>query len=154
MMENNAPPTPNLRPHHALCALFFEGKGYDQTFIENMASFLSDPNRLVQISSNCDVLCQACPHFAAGICEDEDKASRFDQSVLELTLPLADTTRPIPLHRLCQVAHEAILKQGLLSAVCGECEWSALCQKKWTHKALNDYLLQPAASVETILTSP
>ena len=27
-----------LRPHHGLCIAFFEGKGYNQKFVENMTN--------------------------------------------------------------------------------------------------------------------
>ena len=35
-----------MRPHHALCALFFEGKGYSPAFIENMTALLANPNQI------------------------------------------------------------------------------------------------------------
>lgn len=140
-------PTP-FRPHHALCVLFFEGQGYSQAFIQNMADFLGNPDQTVQISANCDILCQACPNNQGGQCLTENKASVFDERVLELIRPLLNTANPIPLRRLCQAAHSAILQTGKLNEVCGECEWAVLCQGKWERGDFNAFLLHGNASAE------
>ena len=150
LIEDNQPPNSvtSLRLHHALCSLFFEGKGYSQAFIENITAFLAQPNQLVQLTTGCDTLCQACPHNRDGICDDEAKVSLFDQRTLNLTGTDFETDQPIPLHDLCQRACVAILQQGLLAEVCGECEWAALCQEKWQQGDFNRQLL-PSNSADS-----
>jgi hypothetical protein len=143
MTEINVTTTPaTLRPHHALCVLFFEGKGYSQAFIENMTAFLADPNRKCQITAGCDILCRACPNNSDGYCRDEVKVSLFDQRTLSHTSAIFQANQPIPLYELCQSAFDAILQQGLLVEVCGECEWAALCQEKWQRGDFNRQMLQ------------
>ena len=150
LIEANQPPNSvtSLRLHHALCALFFEGKGYSQAFLESMTAFLAQPNQLVQLTTGCDTLCQACPHNRDEICDDEAKVSLFDQRTLNLTGTDFETDQPIPLHDLCQRACVAILQQGLLAEVCGECEWAALCQEKWQQGDFNRQLL-PSNSADS-----
>jgi hypothetical protein len=135
-------PLPTLRPHHALCVLFFEGKGYSQAFIENMTTFMADPNRMLYLTMECDTLCQACPHNQNGFCEDEAKVTLFDQRALSQTGSLIDSDQPILLSSLCQGVYDAILQEDLLAKVCGECEWAELCQEKWQHGEFNRQLLQ------------
>lgn len=130
-----------LRPHHALCVLFFEGKGYSQAFIENMAESLAKPSQLVQITDGCDTLCQACPHNHDGLCRDEAKVSLFDQRILSMVGEFPQAHQPIPLNELCQSICDSILKRELLAEVCGECEWAALCQDKWQRGDFNRQLL-------------
>lgn len=143
MEETNLqPPSLTLRPHHALCLLFFEGKGYSQAFVENMWAVVGDPNQVVQITSGCDTLCQACPHNQYGVCDDEAKVTAFDQRVLAHIGSLKDAEEPIALTDLCQKVHDAILQRGLLAEVCGECEWAALCQGKWQRGDFNRFLLE------------
>ncbi len=143
LMEANQPtdPVTSLRPHHALCVLFFEGKGYSQEFVENMTAFVSEPNIMLQLTTRCDTLCQACPHNQNGYCEDEAKVSLFDQRTLDLAGAGLETDQPIPLRKLCQQVYDAILQQGFLAEVCGECEWAALCQGKWLRSEFNRQLL-------------
>ena len=144
MMEETRLPTPlaAMRPHHALCALFFEGKGYSQAFIDNMTNLLADSSQMLQITTGCDALCQACPNNVNGQCKDEAKVSLFDQRALKLTGKLFQADQPIPLYALCQGVFDAILQQGLLAEVCGECEWAPLCQGKWQQGDFNPQLLQ------------
>ncbi len=143
MEETNLSTSPAIfRPHHALCLLFFEGKGYSQVFVENMAAFLADPSQLVQIANGCDILCQACPHNQAGFCDDEVKVSLFDRRTLSLTGAMVNADHPLPLSQLCQSVYDTILQQGLLAEVCGDCEWAPLCQGKWQQGNFNRFLLQ------------
>jgi hypothetical protein len=97
-MEENTPSSPlaTLRPHHALCALFFEGKGYSQTFVDNMTTFLADSSQMLQITAGCDTLCMACPNNFNGLCSDAAKVSLFDQRTVNLTGARSRLNRPCP----------------------------------------------------------
>ena len=142
-MEENTPSSPlaNLRPHHALCALFFEGKGYSQTFVDNMTTFLADSSQMLQITSGCDTLCMACPNNHYGQCNHDAKVALFDQRTLSYTGAIFQANQPIPLYELCQSVFDNILQQGFLAEVCGECEWAKLCQGKWQKRDLNRSML-------------
>ena len=132
-----------LRPHHALCVLFFEGKGYSPAFIENMTAILAEPSQMVHITMGCDSLCRDCPHNQDGICDDEVKVAQFDQQVLDLSGEIFQDEQAKFLSELCQSVYDTILRQGLLAEVCGECEWAVLCQGRWQQGEFNHFLLQP-----------
>ena len=53
-----------LRPHHALCAQFFVGKGYSAQFVEHMKRVLSELDRGadVTLTDGCDAICAGCPN--------------------------------------------------------------------------------------------
>lgn len=138
-----------LRPHHALCALFFEGKGYSLAFVENMTAFLAEPKQMLRITMGSDILCQECPHNLDGICDDEEKVERFDQRTVALCADAFKTDQPQSLSNLCLSVYENILQQGRLAEVCGECEWAPLCQDKWQRGTCNQFLLksEPADSL-------
>ena len=138
-----------LRPHHALCVLFFEGKGYSPAFIENMTAILAEPSQMVHITMGCDSLCRDCPHNQDGICDDEVKVAQFDQQVLDLSGEIFQDEQAKFLSELCQSVYDTILRQGRLAEVCGECEWAPLCQDKWQRGTCNQFLLksEPADSL-------
>ena len=48
-----------LRPHHALCVRFFEGKGYSEDFTKNMYSVIEKLNNdpVIKIVFGYDDLC-------------------------------------------------------------------------------------------------
>lgn len=138
-----------MRPHHALCALFFEGKGYSPAFIENMTAILAEPSQMVHITMGCDSLCRDCPHNQDGICDDEVKVAQFDQQVLDLSGEIFQDEQAKFLSEFCQSVYDTILRQGRLAEVCGECEWAPLCQDKWQRGTCNQFLLksEPADSL-------
>ena len=138
-----------MRPHHALCVLFFEGKGYSPAFIENMTAILAEPSQMVHITMGCDSLCRDCPHNQDGICDDEVKVAQFDQQVLDLSGEIFQDEQAKFLSEFCQSVYDTILRQGRLAEVCGECEWAPLCQDKWQRGTCNQFLLksEPADSL-------
>ena len=117
-----------LRPHHALCAGFFRGKGYSAAFADNMTAVLealraSDP--LLTLRASADPICAACPHSLGGVCRSAEKTARYDAAALLLTgLRPGDTLRWSELRRRVE---ENILAPNRLGEVCGDCQWYALC---------------------------
>ena len=124
-----------LRPHHALCIGFFEGKGYSRAFTENMAAVierLGQEGALVKLTCSADVICSACPNNVNERCTTADKVNRFDRTVLEICeLTEGDTLPPSELFAL---AKERIADSGRLGEVCGGCCWEDICKNK-TYKA-------------------
>ena len=121
-----------LRPHHGLCAQFFEGKGYSEGFVENMAAVLEtlggDPSRPVRLCCEADVICARCPHNRQGCCESGQKVLDYDAEVLRLcSLRAGDT---LSWGEYCARVEERVIRPGRLRQVCRDCEWLAICEGK------------------------
>lgn len=120
-----------LRPHHGLCIGFFEGKGYSEAFVRHMTEVIArlaaeDPE--ITLVTHCDVLCDACPHNQGGVCESDEKVSRYDNAVLQYCgLTAGDTLRwsAFRTRVTAQILHEK-----KLGAVCGDCMWQSICAAK------------------------
>jgi hypothetical protein len=134
-MENR-PLMPILfRPHHFLCALCFEGKGYSPAFIANFSRILEQlqdrPNTSIQITSHTDSICAPCPHRSGTTCASETKINRLDQAHaaalrMETTSALTweEAKNRIKSHLTLETFHH----------ICDSCEWKSLgiCEKVLT----------------------
>lgn len=73
-----------FRPHHFLCALGFQGKGYSEDFTANMAGIvdrLRGPgggDLLLQVTYQADAICGPCPHKRGLGCEKSAKITALD----------------------------------------------------------------------------
>lgn len=86
-----------FRPHHFLCTVGFQGRGYSPQFVENfqrIADLLrgqGGDDVVVQITPETDSLCAACPHQDGKKCgSDEAKIRSLDarhKQVLSLEEP-------------------------------------------------------------------
>ncbi len=60
-------------PHHFLCAMNFQGKGYSEAFINNFQKILdqlkSNPDQEIIITNRTDSICNACPHKKENQCK-------------------------------------------------------------------------------------
>ncbi len=55
----------SIRPHHLLCLQFFEGKGYSDDFVRQMAEIhrtLNKENPQINIVEGVDDICKKCPN--------------------------------------------------------------------------------------------
>ncbi|MCM1506806.1 MAG: DUF1284 domain-containing protein [Ruminococcus flavefaciens] len=113
-----------LRPHHALCIGFFEGKGYSREFTENMTEIielLNGENPETEITTDSDIICRCCP------CTDcHEKALSYDMKVIEIC-GLSDKIKWEDLRHRVQ---KNIIKSGRLKEICGDCQWFYICEKK------------------------
>lgn len=120
-----------LRPHHALCLHFFEGRGYSDGFVENMTkikALLEESDPELMLVCECDEICAGCPHSSCGCCECDEKVSRYDSAVLRL-LSLRDR-EVLRYSRLSSAAYDRIISPGRLGEVCSGCQWESLCAGK------------------------
>lgn len=121
-----------LRPHHGMCFLFYEGKGYSEEFTDHMGRVIrvlsENPERSVRLTASADVVCEHCPNNAEGVCETAKKVRRYDEAVLNAcrlqdgdVLPYADFSA---------LVQTMILDAGLRRSICGDCEWDGICAKR------------------------
>ena len=120
-----------LRPHHALCAQFFVGKGYSESFVAHMRGILTalnHPDAAVTLTSTCDCICAGCPNNRNGVCETDAKVRAIDRRAIEaMGLSFGDT---LLWRDLCELAKLRILAPKRLNSVCGDCEWIDICQDR------------------------
>jgi uncharacterized protein len=77
--------TLKYRPHHFMCTLGFEGKGYSPSFVENFQA-IADRLRgqggddvVLRVTDQTDSICAACPHVQGLLCgSDEDYIQALD----------------------------------------------------------------------------
>lgn len=119
-----------IRPHHALCAQFFKGKGYSEQFVEHMYAILSELERgtAVTVTDGCDAICAGCPNNRNGVCETDEKVCAIDaRAIAEMGLSFGDT---LPWRELSALAGDRIIRSGKLKDVCRDCEWFGICGGK------------------------
>ena len=72
----------SFRPHHFLCTLGFQGKGYSPDFIENYEKIVTalhtNEELSIEVVSSGDSICRACPHKGDGGCDREEKIQGLD----------------------------------------------------------------------------
>ena len=121
-----------LRPHHLLCTQCFSGKGYGESFVENMTAIVaqlrSDSPVLVDIISSTDDICQACPRMlAVDCCSTNDKVKKMDAKVREYF----DIQEKSYLYNEVVKTINNKMTPAILADICGNCEWYpfGMCQK-------------------------
>jgi len=117
-----------LRPHHGLCLLFFEGKGYSAKFTENMSCVKTALHDGVSIElvMHSDDICACCPNRFGDKCKSSTKVSAYDARVTEA----CDLTPNMVFSytKLEEAIINNVLKKDLLPSVCGDCEWFSICE--------------------------
>jgi len=71
-----------LRPHHFLCTIGFQGKGYSLDFIENYTKIveqLNDDTEIIVLEQT-DSICAPCPHKREKLCEIQEKIDALDKA--------------------------------------------------------------------------
>ena len=83
---------------------------------------------LVRLTDQADEICRACPNNLCGQCESAEKVRRYDRAVLSLCgLTPGDV---LPYRELAERVLGNILIPGRREDICGDCQWTDLCQYK------------------------
>ena len=124
------PPRPlRYRPHHFLCSLGFQGKGYSDAFTDNMARSVmgrlrapAGASEVIEVAAATDDICAPCPKRRGTLCESQPKIDALDSAH-------ARTLGLVPGQRLtwgeAQDRIRAHVPPGSLSKLCAGCEWEA-----------------------------
>ncbi|TMV55797.1 DUF1284 domain-containing protein [Thioclava sp. BHET1] len=116
-----------FRPHHFLCAIGFQGKGYSDDFLANMHAIVTDRLRapgggdvVIEVAHLADDICAPCPSRRGAFCTRQDKIDRLDRAH-------AAALRLSPGERLswaeAQARIRAHVAPGDLAQVCAGCQW-------------------------------
>ncbi len=121
------PTTIKFRPHHFLCALCFQGKGYSSAFVANFSAIMQQLNdaeidTAIEVVNYTDAICSPCPHAQGKLCETQEKITVLDQAHAEaLAVKSGDILN-------WDEAKERIKKNITLEkfdTICQGCEWKA-----------------------------
>lgn len=118
-----------LRAHHGMCFKFFQGKGYSEGFVGNMASmkeYLEKDNPIVRVVDKDDVVCRHCPNLTEKGCISYGKVENYDRGVLKALSVEPGTT--LRYSEFSSSVAEKIINAGLREKICGDCQWNELCK--------------------------
>ena len=121
---------PKLRGHHLICLHFFNGEGYDETFVKNLEHVLRQANEEeIIVASGADDVCAACLHLKQNKCEytkhSDEEVREMDKKALEL-LGLSESEMvcwDLLRSRVGEVFSE------WYQVYCLECDWRGVCEK-------------------------
>ncbi|MGO4855142.1 DUF1284 domain-containing protein [Phaeovulum sp. W22_SRMD_FR3] len=128
MATSPAPGPLRYRPHHFLCSLGFEGKGYSPEFTANMTAIVmgrlraaGGPEVEIEVTTTADDICTPCPARIGQGCESQGKIEKLDRAhAAALGLTAGDRLRwGAALDRM------RALPEGILSEICAPCQWLA-----------------------------
>lgn len=113
-----------------MCALGYQGKGYNEAFTRNMTAIIVDKLRapgggrhLITVTTLSDSFCAPCPHKRGSTCENAEKIDRLDvRHGTALKLRHGDQIT-------WSQAKSRILENispGSLNEVCKGCQWLTL----------------------------
>lgn len=123
-----------LRPHHFLCTIAYEGKGYSKAFVKNYdriaAKLKESPDTKVRVSFGLDMICSHCPHKNVSLhnCRDQQTIDKIDYahaSILGLhegeILSFKEAKKKIKKHMSVELFQKA----------CKPCEWQkfGMCER-------------------------
>ncbi len=118
-----------FRPHHFLCALGFQGKGYSPKFVENFGEITAQLNSThgdqtpIDVVAQTDDICQPCPHRRNLSCETQDKIDKLDQAhASALNIKTGDV---LTWQKAKQLIKENINVSNF-QTLCAPCEWQKL----------------------------
>ena len=119
-----------LRPHHALCLSFFEGKGYSNEFVENMRVLYASLKKeeLIEITFGKDAICRKCPNMKDDLCTFQNKVKRYDKKVAKACG--FKEGQALSYGEFLQTAYEQIISKGQLVSICSDCSWFEICKAK------------------------
>lgn len=119
-----------FRAHHGMCLAFFEGRGYSDAFTAHMQTVLDgmDADPLLELVTRGDVVCGCCPNLHDGVCVTAQKVLEYDRQVLALCGVKAGTV--LPWSEFSRLVSRHILSPGKREAICGNCEWNAICKAR------------------------
>lgn len=129
---------PYLRGHHLICLHFFDGEGYDPSFVRNLRSVIETVNEeLVSVCRGADDVCGSCPHLKDTQCRYSDTADKEIKDMDEAAL------------RLLNLAPDAVVGWDIIrdrlqdvfnmwyAKYCKGCEWKRACEQNELYRQLS-----------------
>lgn len=121
-----------LRGHHLLCIQGFQNKGYNKSFIDNMASLISFLNENADVNVKIinwdDDICSFCPNLNSdGFCKDFETNQRIKKRD-DLSLDFLDLKYG-EIYSYLSILSKMfdVLDFDKVDTICNDCEWQNVC---------------------------
>ncbi|MCM2278066.1 MAG: DUF1284 domain-containing protein [Oligoflexia bacterium] len=119
-----------FRPHHFLCTLGFEGKGYSPEFIRNFSRLAEELRSTpageeiqIEVTTISDSICQPCPDRRGEGCQSEIKIQTLDLAHARI-LGLSPGERLSWGEAKRRIAER--MTPGAFENACAPCSWKEL----------------------------
>ncbi len=145
-----------FRPHHFLCSLGYEGKGYSDDFTANMGAIVMGRLRaedgndcVIEVVEATDDICAPCPKRRGQLCIEQSKIGALDVAHAQaLNLEPGDRlTWGDALERI-----KSTVQPDDLDQICAGCSWLGAGMCKGALSRLLSAPLRPATTSETPAT--
>lgn len=117
------------RPHHFLCTIGFQGRGYSPEFVsgfQKIVDVLRAPDgdlAQIEIVGETDSICEPCPNRRGTLCTTQEKISRLDhQHANALGWKSGETVS----WREAKDRIKSKLTLEKFNHICDGCEWKSL----------------------------
>ena len=118
-----------FRPHHFLCTIAFQGKGYSPEFVDNYTQICEQLNAdqgdcvQIQVVNQTDSICCACPDKHGELCRTQSRVEALDNQhaqVLNLKAGMALSWGEAKR----QIAEK--IDEKVFDSICQGCSWKDL----------------------------
>lgn len=129
-----------LRPHHLICTLGYEGKGYSDSFVRHMNKITeclrTEDELSIEVVNSTDDICARCPHMLdIDYCEKNEAVKSHDEKVSQA---LCLEERKYTYQELLSIIRIKVTPE-ILSQLCGDCMWLPLTSCR---QLITDFLNQ------------
>ncbi len=118
-----------LRGHHLLCILGFQGYGYSEDFILNMArinELRKSDKTTIKLINRPDDICSACPNLKDDVCENKMQ----NENIVKMDNEVLSQFNINQEYNAIDLFNEVVLKFNTLKSVeniCNDCKWAEKC---------------------------
>lgn len=129
MLEKDPRMNLHFRPHHFLCTLCFQGKGYSADFIHNFQTIYNllhakdGDSTFIEVRAKADDICTPCPHRIKQGCQTQTVITKLDKAHLKI-LGL-ESGQMLTWGEAKKRIREKI-NMEIFHAICSPCSWKKL----------------------------
>ncbi|MDP2277237.1 MAG: DUF1284 domain-containing protein [Nitrospirota bacterium] len=130
---------PKLRGHHLICLHFFNGRGYNREFTENLRRVLEQAENLgVEVSVGADDVCRECPYMRDKKCCSEDHSNQEIIEMDEFAMKLLKEASDSKLGWNALKEKIPSIFHLWLERYCKRCCWTSACEENLYYLRLRD----------------
>ena len=130
------------RPHHFLCSLGFEGKGYSESFTANMTAIVMGRLReeggdatVIAVTGATDDICAPCPKRRGRLRTNQDQIKTLDRAH---AAALKLQPHEVLTWGAAKARIRAYVPPGSLKTLCAGCDWERYGMCEAALKRLHD----------------